>query len=280
MVEIARVRFGYGKELLFEDLSVNLSAGNIYGLLGRNGAGKTSLLRILCGQLYRRGGACRVLGKDPGDRSAELLSDIFFLPEEYYVPSVKPNEYLSMFSPFYPGFLPSKFEELCREFALPANQKLSEFSYGQKKKFLIAFGLASGCSLVLFDEPTNGLDIPSKSQFRRLVASSISEHQTFIISTHQVRDVENLIDPIVIVDEGKIIFSAGMNEVTERLSVRFMQTPPEGVSALYSEKVLGGYSVVLENTDDSETAMDLELLFNAVVDESGNVRRLFAGGLL
>ncbi|MBT3272351.1 MAG: ABC transporter ATP-binding protein [Spirochaetales bacterium] len=278
MIEVADLEFGYGKEALFQNLSLNLEPGNIYGLLGRNGAGKTSLLRIFCGQLYRWKGLCSVLGVDPGRRSADMLADIFYLPEEYYLPAVKPDEYVAMYSPFYPKFDPAKFEHVQREFGLPAAKKLFELSYGQKKKFLISFGLATGCSLVLFDEPTNGLDIPSKSQFRRLVASTIDENQVFIISTHQVRDMENLIDPIIIVEDGRIIFNAGMADVSRKISVHMSQSPQEGSEVLYAEKVLGGYSVVTETGGEPETAVDLELLFNAVVDENRRVCNLFDGG--
>jgi ABC-2 type transport system ATP-binding protein len=277
MVHLEKVGFGYKKEVLFDDLTLNLDAGNIYGLLGRNGAGKTSLLRLICGQLYAARGICKVVGRDPARRLPGMLSDIFFLPEEYHVPAVKAREYLSMYAPFYPRFSMSRFETLRDEFDLPAAKKLSELSYGQKKKFLIAFGLATECSLLLFDEPTNGLDIPSKSQFRRLVASAIGDAQTFVISTHQVRDVENLIDPIVIVDDGRVILNASLEEVSRMLSVQLTDTQPTEDEALYSEKVIGGYSVVVKN-DGSDTAIDLELLFNAVTAKESKVQKMLSQG--
>ena len=278
MVEVKDLQFGYGKRTLFKELSLSLRPGNIYGLLGRNGAGKTSLLRILSGQLFRAAGSCSVLGSDPEARHPGTLAEIYYLPEEYYVPAVKPSEYVSTYSPFYPLFNRSTFEDLEREFELPADQKLSEYSYGQKKKFLIAFALASECSLILFDEPTNGLDIPSKSQFRRVVASSISDHQTFVISTHQVRDMEYLIDPVIIVDEGRIVFQAGVEEVSRRLLAKVTRTDQGDPSVLYAEKVLGGYSTLVENHGDTVSAVDMELLFNAVIDPGRRVRELFEKG--
>lgn len=278
MVTARKLEFGYGKEPLFRDLSLQLEPGSIYGLLGKNGAGKTSLLRILAGQLYRASGECEVMGLDPKDRRPDMLAQIFFLPEEYFVPAVTPAQYLSMYAPFYPEFDRTKFGELCTEFRLPENKRLSKYSYGQKKKFLIAFGLASGCSLLLLDEPTNGLDIPSKSQFRRLVASSITDEQIFLISTHQARDMENLIDPVIIVDEGRIIFHADMATVSSTISVNIQPGPPTDPGVLYSEKTLGGYCAVTAQDGESDTDVDLELLFNAVVDEAGRVRNLFGKG--
>lgn len=278
MVLIEDLAFGYRKEMLFNNLTLTLEPGNIYGLLGRNGAGKTSLLRIICGQLYAAGGLCTVLGHDPRRRLPGTLSDIFFLPEEYYVPAVKPREYLAMYAPFYPRFNYSRFENLEKEFDLREAERLSELSYGQKKKFLIAFGLAAECSLLLLDEPTNGLDIPSKSQFRRVVASAIGESQTFIISTHQVRDVENLIDPVVIVDDGRIILNASAEEVSRKMSVRLSETQLDEDEALYTEKVIGGYSTLVAY-DGSDTAIDLELLFNAVTEKESKVQKILGGSV-
>ena len=274
MIDVHELSFAYGKDTLFRGLNLALEAGAIYGLLGRNGAGKTSLLRILSGQLYAQEGESRVLGERPELRTPKLLSEIFFLPEEFHLPAVKPGEYRSMYAPFYPRFDDVRFELYVKEFELRWNNRLSTYSYGQKKKFLLAFGLASGCSLILLDEPTNGLDIPSKSQFRRLVASAISDHQTFVISTHQVRDMENLIDPIVILDEGKIIFKQSLTEVAAKVSVEMRDGPGEG-GELYSEKGLGGYIVVTERQDGEEKAIDLELLFKAVISPDAAVRRLF-----
>ena len=277
MIEIKNLEFSYGKEVLFDRLDLSLGPGSIYGLLGRNGAGKTSLLRIVSGQLYCKAGECVVLGEFPEKRTPQLLSEIYFLPEEFYLPPVTPQEYRRMYGPFYPKFSDERFEAYLSEFELRFGTRLSTYSYGQKKKFLLAFGLASGCSLLLLDEPTNGLDIPSKSQFRRLVASAISDHQSFIISTHQVRDMENLIDPIIIVDTGRIIFNASVAEVSARIAVDVQHEAPAGEEVLYSEKTIGGVTSVRKRTEGEETAIDLELLFNSVVSPDARVRALFEG---
>lgn len=303
MIEIDDVRFGYGREPLFRGLSLRMERGNIYGLLGRNGAGKTSLLRILSGQLFPHAGACSVLGEKPKDRSPSFLSEIFFLPEEFYAPPVYPEQYVRMYGTFYPRFDRNKFDSYIREFDLSTSKRLSAYSYGQRKKMLLAFGLATGCSLLLLDEPTNGLDIPSKSQFRRLTAQAIGDDQTFVISTHQVRDMEHLIDPIIILEDGKIIFNESLQTVNDRLAVRLSQErepgrataegrTPEGAPAqrpaaqgptpkgavLYSEKVLGGYTVVTERTDTNESSPDIELLFNAIVGGGESIQAVFEKG--
>ncbi|MFH2050027.1 MAG: ATP-binding cassette domain-containing protein, partial [bacterium] len=201
MIELTNLSFAYkNKAPLFDRLSLKITEGNIYGLLGKNGAGKTTLLKIICGLLFPQQGTCVVLGFAPQKRSADMLKEIYFIPEEFYTPALKINEYVLLYAPFYPNFDPQALENYIATFDLPTNEQLISLSYGQKKKFLIAFGLATNSQLLILDEPTNGLDIPSKSQFRKLLAATMDENRTIIISTHQVRDIGNLIDPIIILD--------------------------------------------------------------------------------
>ena len=268
MIEIRELTFGYGKEKLFDGLDLSVAPGNIYGLLGKNGAGKTSLLRIVSGLLFPDRGRCSVLGADPVRRLPSMLNSIFSVPEEFILPGVKPVEYVTMLSPFYPLFDRGAFDRYFSEFQLMTDKKLTAYSYGQKKKFLLAFGLATNCPILLLDEPTNGLDIPSKSQFRRTVASALTEERTFIISTHQVRDMENLIDPVIILDEGRIIFNDDLESVAKKVSITLERDEPASAGTLYSEKVLGGYTVVRRSSGGEETAIDLEVLFSLVT--SGN----------
>ena len=276
MVEIKNLSFGYGRKRLFSDLDLELSPGNIYGLLGKNGAGKTTLLKIICGLRIAQAGTCRVLGFDPAARAAPMLEDICFIAEELSVPALMPSLYESLHAPFYPRFDREAFRAYLSEFEIPADKNLTELSYGQKKKFLVAFGLASRCRLLLMDEPSNGLDIPSKSQFRRLLARAGGTDQVILVSTHQVRDMENLIDPIIILDDGRIIFQQAMTAVAARIRAGIEATEPSDDRALYAEKTLGGYSVLRERAGEEETNVDLETLFNAVTAPGSNVRALFA----
>lgn len=277
-IEIKNLSFGYTRELLFSKLDLNLHGGNIYGLLGKNGAGKTTLLKLICGLRFAQDGICSVLGYPPQKRPAGLLEDIYFLPEEFYVPPIGAELYQQIYAPFYPRFDAAAFQEYQREFELELGKKLSEYSYGQKKKFLLAFGLATRCRLLLLDEPTNGLDIPSKSQFRKLLARAGDEGRIILISTHQVRDMENLIDPIIILDEGTIIFQQPVYEVTRRLHVALETAQPAARGVLYSDKTLGGYVVVRENSSGEETQIDLETLFNTVIANRERIQGVFAAG--
>lgn len=277
MINISNLHFRYGKNQLFSDLHLKVQEGNIYGLLGKNGAGKSTLLKIISGMLFVEEGSCMVKDVSSFKRLPSFLEDIYYLPEEFYLPPLKSTEYEVMFGELYPRFNSQQFREYLKEFDLDPNsdKRLSKLSLGQKKKYLLAFGLASGTSLLLLDEPTNGLDIPSKRQFRRLVSMAMSDNRTIIISTHQVKDVENLIDPVIILDEGKILFNESMEIINRNLTVSIeKERHPE---ALYSEEGLSGYTTVLRNKEGEEGEIDLEILFNTVIASGGELRRIVKG---
>lgn len=266
MIRMHDIAFGYGKRNLFTKLNLNIPEGNIYGLLGMNGAGKTTLLKLVSGQLFPQRGIGSTLGFNPVKRNADMLSQIFYLPEEFPLPPMRGDEYVSLLKPLYPLFDQGAFERYRDAFDIDPKQKLAELSLGQKKKFLLAFGLASNTPLVILDEPTNGLDIPSKSQFRRIVASAMTDKRTFIISTHQVRDMENLIDPIIILHDGQVVFHSDLANVASQYSFKLERSEHDSRTAVFQEKVPGGYMIVTKRQkDDEETNVDLETLFNAVV---------------
>ncbi|RZL15168.1 MAG: ABC transporter ATP-binding protein, partial [Pedobacter sp.] len=230
MIQINKLNFGYSKKrVLFKDISLKLSAGHIYGLLGKNGAGKSTLLKNIAGLVYPQSGTMNVMGSDPVKREPSLLSEIFFVPEEMYLPAVSIDSFVKTNAPFYKNFDHNYFSTLLSEFDVPAGQKLINMSYGQKKKLVICFGLASQTKLIIMDEPTNGLDIPSKAQFRKIMASALTEERCIIISTHQVRDLDNLIDTVIMLDENKIALMASVEEITSKLSFKRISKIDESV---------------------------------------------------
>lgn len=274
MIEIQNLIFKYKyTEPLFENFNFNLASGNICGLLGKNGAGKTTLLKILCGLLFPEKGTCEVLHAVPQNRPPSFLEELYFIPEEFYVPPITINDYKKLYGPFYRKFDQDLFNQYIKNFDLSPEKKLSELSYGQKKKFIITFGVATNCNLLLLDEPTNGLDIPSKSIFRKLLAEAIAPEKTFIISTHQIREIENLIDPIVILDHGKIIFNQSIEEISKHLA--FTLETEENPDALYSEKTLMGYRTVDINKLEANSKIDLEMLFSAVIFNKDKIVKVF-----
>lgn len=274
MIKINNLNFGYSKhQLLFKNLSMQLSAGHIYGLLGKNGAGKSTLLKNMAGLVYAQSGTLEVLGFDPTKRQPNLLNQICFIPEEFYLPSVKIDAYVKANAAFYPKFDHTYFTALITEFEIPVAQKLINMSYGQKKKIIIAFGLATQAKFVIMDEPTNGLDIPSKAQFRKIMASALTEDRCIIISTHQVRDLDNLIDTVIMLDENSITLKASVEEITNKLC--FKRIPELDDTVIYAEPSLSGFNAVLMNTHHEDSKLDMELLFNAVLAEKNKLKPIF-----
>jgi len=274
MIIIENLNFGYSKRpLLFRDMNMQLNCGHIYGLFGENGAGKSTLLKNIAGLVYAQSGTLKVLGFDPKRRQPALLQDICFIPEEFELPSIYIDNYLKGTAPFYPKFNHEEFRLLISEFNIPSNQRLNEMSYGQKKKFNIAFGLSTQARLLIMDEPTNGLDIPSKTQFRKIMASALTDERCIIISTHQVRDLDNLIDTVIMLNENKIALKASVEEITQKLCFKRMKELDETV--IYAEPSISGYQAIFANLDQQESKLDIELLFNALLNESGKLKQIF-----
>lgn len=273
MITIQNLNFSYSKSRpLFLQMDLNLKQGHIYGLLGKNGAGKSTLLKNIAGLVYPVSGLVEVLGHNPARREPSLLREISFIPEEFYLPAVKSEQFLKVNAGFYPNFDREYFSRLIKEFEIPVEQKLAEMSYGQKKKYIISFGLASNTKIIIMDEPTNGLDIPSKVQFRKIMASAITDDRCVIISTHQVRDLDNLIDGVILLDEHKVALNASVNLITDKLC--FKKTKELSFDVLHAEEALGGFNVILPNTLAEDSKLDLELLFNAVLQQKEKITNL------
>ena len=277
MVQINNFSFGYTKKkILYNNLTLTLEKGKIYGLLGKNGAGKSTFLKNLSGLLFPTKGNIYVSGLEPKRRLPSFLENIYFIPEEVYVPSISIDRYVKLFSPFYPQFSKMHFLQYLEMLEVDRTERLKSLSFGQQKKFIIAFALACNTPLLLLDEPTNGLDIPSKAQFRRLIASVMSEDRIIFISTHQTRDLENLIDTVLIIDNGELLLNASMEQINRTLSFKTLGEIPADGSILFSEKTFGGYFIVMENLEREDNQVNLELLFNTVVLKSEIIKNLFS----
>jgi ABC-2 type transport system ATP-binding protein len=267
MISIANLSFRYSrKKALYSNINTTLHRGSIYGLLGKNGAGKSTLIKIICGLLFPSSGSIIVNGFTPGKRQPSYLQTIYLIPEEVYVPPVTVQKYIKLYGVFYPSFNQEQLYQYLSILEVPVNDKLSKLSFGQQKKFIIAFALACNTSLLVLDEPTNGLDIPSKVKFRRLIAAAMNESRLLIISTHQIRDLDNLIDHVMIVDNGKLLINAPLEEVSKQLSFKTVNDIPDYMPIYYSEESFRGISIVVRNLLGERTKVNLEHLFNAVTE--------------
>ena len=273
MITLKDLSFSYGKHKVLGNVSMTLEKGKIYGLLGENGVGKSTLLKILSGLLKMERGECNVFGEVPYRRNPSFLQDIFYLPEDFAGENVVVEKYAMQLGVFYPNFSPDRFNKIISEFGVDPKAKFNKLSLGQQKKAIIAVALSLGTKVLLMDEPSNGLDIPSKSLFRRLIAENASDEQLIVISTHQVKDLENLIDPIIIMDKEGVIMNASIEEISSRLA--FGIEPDEDRSALYSQRDLRGYVTVRRNEYGIETPVDLEALFNCALVNKEMFKEMF-----
>ena len=273
MIEVQNISFNYAgqKARVFDDFSLTLKEDNIYGLLGKNGTGKSTLLYLIAGLLRPRKGSVCCDGIATYKRLPETLQEIFIVPEEFDLPQMSLAQYVKINRPFYPLFSTDVLENCLKDFELTMDVNLGALSMGQKKKVFMAFALATNTKLLLMDEPTNGLDIPSKSQFRKVIAQNMNGDRTLIISTHQVHDVESLLDHILILSPQRLLLDASVAEITEKYVFEY-RAPQEMDDVLYSEPSLQGNAVIAPRKADSpETQVNLELLFNAVTQGRFNM---------
>jgi ABC-2 type transport system ATP-binding protein len=263
MIQINDLSFSYSRNKVFDSLTLSLEKGNVYGLLGQNGVGKTTLLKIMAGLLKSEQAACQVNGFHPYKRQPAFLEDIYYLPEEPACPRGTVAEMGKNNGVFYPGFKMGKFYSLLDRFEVKPEKRFKDLSAGQQKKAHISYALSLNTGILLLDEPSNGLDIPSKALFRSIMAGFINDERIIVISTHQVRDLENLIDPVIILDNKGVLLHAAIQEITEK--VCFVTKSDSDPDALYSEETPLGYAMVKANNQALDTKVNLEALFNAVL---------------
>ena len=274
MIEIKDIDFAYAgsSHCIFDGFSLSLEANNIYGLLGKNGTGKSTLLYLISGLLRPQSGTVTIDGTKSSSRHADMLGDVFIVPEEFDLPTMTLDKYVELNQPFYPRFSREVLDRCLADFDLPLSLRLDRLSMGQKKKVYMSFALASGTRLLLMDEPTNGLDIPSKSQFRRVVMQNMTPDRTLVISTHQVHDIEQLLNHIVIIDRSGMLLNESVAGICRRYVFGLCKSGEEPQGVVYAEPTLMGNAFVAKRTEDmAETPLNLELLFNAVVDGAMNI---------
>ena len=273
MVTIKDLEFSYGEVPVLKNITMNLEEGRIYGLLGENGVGKTTLLTLLCGLKSAKAGSIEIDGYNPYDRKPSFLSEMFYLGDNPEAVHMKAIDYARNYGKFWEKFDLEKFTEVMSVFENDIDIPMHKMSYGQLKKTFISFALACNTKYLLMDEPTNGLDIPSQAQFRKAVTRYTREDAVILISTHQVRDLENIIDPIIILDRQDVLLNASVAEVSEKLY--FDYTSERNPDALYCEMIPGGNIQVCLNQTGEDSKVNLEALFNTVHQHKELIKGIF-----
>lgn len=276
MLKVEDMAFSYRRnEYLLNKVNFEITPGGVYGLLGKNGSGKSTLLYLMTGLMYPQIGTITINGIPARKRTPELLSNIYLLPEEFDLPEVSIDVYIKNNAKFYPNFSQEQFDNYLQIFELPVVKKLSQYSMGQKKKFIVSFALATNVPLLFMDEPTNGMDIPSKSQFRKVIALGMSDERSIIISTHQVRDLESMIDRVLLLHDNTMILNESVIDIARKLEFIRTTSKDDLQGCIYSTFTPDGFVGVRPNINDVDTTVDLETLFNSVVTNPLAIKQLF-----
>ena len=276
MLTINNISFSYNKRFgdLFHDFSLELNAGNVYGLLGKNGAGKSTLIYLMTGLLTPKSGEALLDGVNVRKRLPKTMSDIFLVPEEFELPRLSLKQYVDLNAPFYPNFSKEYMQRYLDIFEMGGdmNVNLNALSMGQKKKVFMAFAFAANTRVLIMDEPTNGLDIPSKSQFRKLVTTGMTDDKMMLISTHQVRDISDILDHVTIIDQSRVLLNASIADVMSKVAFRPLREGDEPLFVLQSPY---GPLGAVPAEEGEETKVDLEMLFNATLQNPAAINQLF-----
>ena len=277
MLQVKNIFFGYrrGKKDVLNDFSLSLEKGRVYGLLGRNGAGKSTLLYLMSGLLTPKHGQVLYHGVNVRRRLPQTLQDMFLVPEEFELPNVSLTTYIELNAPFYPRFSREDMVNYLHLFEMDMDINLGALSMGQKKKVFMSFALAANTSLLLMDEPTNGLDIPGKSQFRKLIAGGMNEERTIVISTHQVRDIDRVLDHVVMMDNSHVLLNASVADICSRMLFVESDDRELAARALHVIPSVQGNMLLLPNEEGRESEINLELLFGAVQARPEEIAAMF-----
>lgn len=277
MIRINNITFSYRRKAddVLTNLSLSIEPGAIYGLLGLNGEGKSTLLHLMAGVLTPNAGNITIDDVDVRLRRPSTLSKLFIVPEEFSLPEISLENYVRINAPLYPNFNRDDMERYLKEFGLNSSINLKGLSMGQKKKVFISFALAANTPVMLMDEPTNGLDIPGKSTFRKVISMAASDDRTIIISTHQVRDIDKLLDHIIVMFNHKLLLNEPISEISRRLAFVESNDAELVEKALYCQSSVAGKSLVLPNDNDDDSEVNLETLFNLAIEKPEVITQLF-----
>lgn len=277
MLKIENLNFRYSRKgkPTISNFNLELMEGGIYGLLGENGAGKSTLLQLIMGLLTPESGKVLFDSINTRKRLPSILADMYIVPEENDFPPIHLDTFTQRYGALYPKFSLEDMNRHLSTFGITGNPRLDRLSMGQKKKIALSFAMACNTTILLMDEPTNGLDIPAKSAFRKYIVESMDDKRIFLISTHQVRDVSNILDHIIIMDSSKVLLNQSVAEIQSTMKFTNTSNQREIENALFAIPSLGGATVILQNLDNVDTEINLETLFSFAIQDPEKLNSLF-----
>ena len=266
MINTDNLHHAYGKQAVLRGVDLRIDQPGIIGLCAPNGEGKTTLMKLLSGLQFPTQGSVSVFDQKPSDRPLDLLQRLYFLPSEPFFPAWSPRKIAAYYGPFYPNFNHELFLHTLNEFRVDPDKKLDQVSFGQKRRAQLSFALATRTQLLLLDEPTIGLDIQGKDQFRRSLISGTEAGQTIIIATHLLAEIEPVLDQVLILKDGRIEAHLPLHVAQQFYSFNLTTQPLPYGDRGYARRVPGGFLTVHADGRPGEAAFDLETLYLALTE--------------
>ncbi len=269
-INIQDLNFSYNRDKqtpIYHNFQAEINQAGVYGLFGRNGSGKSTLLKLIAGLLTASSGTIEVLGYNPRQRLPDFLSQVYILPEEFHLPDLTPTELGNSHHHFYPNFSMELFADYLQKLDVPSEQRFLQMSLGQKKKSTIAFALATCTPILLMDEPTNGLDIVSREQFKALMATPEQAERIVLISTHQAHDLERIISHLWFIDEGQLLLSATVDKINQKLAMGIAQNSQEVPNTVLYQESIGeqiAWIAQANGEQNSTSKLNIEMLYKAL----------------
>lgn len=214
IINVASLRKSYGRKVVLDDVNFEIEEGSIVGLLGPNGCGKTTLIKILTGLIKDHKGMVRIDNEEPGPYTKDIIA---FLPDKSYLPDwMRPKDAIGYFADFYKDFDREKAEKMVKDFGLDENQRIKTMSKGQQEKINLILVMCRRAKLYILDEPLGGLDPAARSIVLDLIMNNYAKNATVLISTHLIGDVERIFNRVLMISGGKLIVNSHVDEIREK----------------------------------------------------------------
>ncbi len=211
LLEIKNLNKSYGNKEVLKDINLKISNGKIVGLLGKNGVGKTTLIKLINDLLTPTSGEIFVEGKTIGVESKKVIA---YLPERTYLnKQMKVSEVINYFEDFYDNFNSEKAKKLLKDLNLDINENLSKMSKGMQEKVQLVLVMSRNADLYILDEPLGGVDPATRDYILDTILNNFNENASVIISTHLIADIEKILDEVIFIDKGKIILHSDSDEL-------------------------------------------------------------------
>ena len=214
IISVNGLRKSYGRKVVLDDISFEIEEGSIVGLLGPNGCGKTTLIKILTGLIKDHTGSVKISNEDIGAYTKSLVA---FLPDTSYLPDwMKPTDAINYFADFYDDFDKDKATRMVTDFGLDPNQRFKTMSKGQQEKLSLILVMCRKAKLYILDEPLGGLDPAARSAILDLIMNNYAQDAAVLLSTHLINDVERIFDRVLMISKGKVVVNSHINEIKEK----------------------------------------------------------------